>query len=117
MDFFKLYWEMYVYSQVKGIEKIISIKGKINTSLLAATLINIYKWTMTAVSCKYDVSKAERYIRELGEEPKVIEVLDEWSFWSYIHENLKASYYIEERLIFFSERFSDWIRRLIKEGI
>jgi hypothetical protein len=117
MDFFKLYWEMYVYSQVKGIEKIISIKGKINTSLLAATLINIYKWTMTAVSCKYDVSKAERYIRELGEEPKVIEALNEWSFWSYIHENLKASYYIEEKLIFFSERFSDWVRRLIKEEV
>lgn len=114
MDFFSKYWEMYVYSQVKGIKKIISLKGEININLLAATLINIYKWVMTAISCKYDISKAEEYIKELRNEPKVLEVFDELGFWAYIHENLKASYYIEDKLIFFSERFSDWIRRLIK---
>ena len=114
MDFFKLYWEMYIYSQVKGIEKIVELKGKISPTLLAATFINMYKWVMTAISCKYDVTKAENYIKELREVPEVVESLDNWDFWVYVHENLKASYYIEEKLIFFSERFSDWIKRLVK---
>ena len=114
IDFFKKAWDQYVFGQIKALQEIIRIKGDIDSLLLAATLINIYKWIMIAINLKYDTSKVKSYVAELREIPKIIEKIDDYDFWVYIHNNLKASEYIEEKFIFFSIRFSDWVRTYIK---
>jgi len=114
MGFFKKSWEFYVLSQVEALKEIVRINGDIKCTLLAATLINIYKHMMTAISEGIDTSRAKAYTLTLKEVPEIINTLDEYNFWVYIHQNLKASHYIEDKLIFFKQRFSDWVREYIK---
>ena len=69
---------------------------------------------MIAKSLEIDTSQVKEWILELKDVPECVEACDEYDFWVYINQNLQASQYIEERLIFFSQKFSDWVREYIK---
>lgn len=114
LDFFKKAWDLYVFSQVKALQEIVRIKGEMRCNLFAATCINIYKWVMIAKSLEIDTSQVKKWILELKDVPECVKLCDEYNFWVYIHQNLQASEYMDERLIFFSQKFSDWVKEYIK---
>lgn len=114
VDFFHKSWEFYIFGQIEALKEIIRINEGIETSLLAATLMNIYKYMMFAISEKLNTNYIENCLKELKYIPEIINELDNLNFWGYVHQNLKASSYLDEKLVFFSIRFSDWIRIYIK---
>lgn len=114
IDFFRKAWDLYIFGQVKALKEIVRIKGEMSCTLFAATCMNIYKWVMIAKSLEIDTSQVKKWTLELKDIPECAEACDEYDFWVYIHQNLKASEYIDERLIFFSQKFSDWVREYIK---
>lgn len=114
--FFRKSYDGYVYSQVKGIEKIIEITGEINNELLAATLIQIYRYFMICIYKKLDMDKITTYVNEFKTIREVQEILDDFVFWKYIQENLHASEFIEnDHLIFYDIKFSTWLKEYIKK--
>lgn len=113
--FFNIAWKGYVYGQIKAVEKIIDVTGDIDCSLLAATLINVYRHIMAAVHKKYDLGAVKAYCEWLKDMEKVQEKFDTPEFWEYIHKNLNASEYIEEVLVFYDIKFSVWIREWCKK--
>lgn len=114
IDFFHKTWENYVFGQIKAIEKIVEIQGEMNLLSFAATMINIYKYMMVAMVEKLDISKMKESLKIIRDIPILVENFNKNDFWSYVHQHLQASHYLDEKLIFFPVRFSDWIRQWVK---
>lgn len=112
--FFEKSWEGYVYGQVLALKKILEIRKDISLYLVAATMINIYKHIMRAVHKKYDLSIAQEYCSWLKDEPIIQDIFETADFWDYINENLKASEYVGDTLVFYDIKFSKWLREWVK---
>ena len=114
MGFFHKSWEQYLYGQVKAVQEIIRITGDLEVYLFAATMINVYKWVMLAYYEQVDVTQAKNFMAELKQIPKIQELLTQSDFWIYISDNLHAAQHIEDKIIFNSRKFSDWINDWVR---
>jgi len=115
--FFFKSWEMYIYGQVEGMLKILELRDVIEPSLLAATLANIYSHEMRAIHYNLNTDLADSYLSKLKENEKIQEAIDTDKFWKAIASSLKACILTNDNtLIFFKQRFPDWLNeRIIKE--
>ena len=113
--FFLKSWEGYIYGQVLALKKIAEINGSLRDVLCAATLINIYRHVMSALHRKLELDTVKEYCGWLKDVPELQAALDEPDFWDYVHNNLQASEYIEDTLVFYDIKFSVWVREWIKK--
>lgn len=115
--FQKTGWLYYIKSQICGIYKLYELGGDLNPQLMAATLINMYKYMMRALHDENEAySDAEKILVEKlrGYEPlmKALKVAD---FWEYVIEHLNACEELDEGVFFYKERFIDWLNKYIYE--
>lgn len=115
--FFLKSWEQYILSQVRGIQKILEIKGEISIGVLAATILNLYNHSMKALFFKTDSSLANSYIRELKEVEYIQRIFEKKPFWEYIYSHLKGCEFTDGNLFFFKRRFIDWFNELVAEDV
>lgn len=115
--FFDQSWEGYVYGQILALKKIVEITKVLTYSLVAATLINIYRHIMTALHKKFDLTTVKEYCSWLKDEPLVQEIINGADFWDYVQHNLQASEYVGDVLVFYDIKFSKWIREWIKSDV
>lgn len=115
--FFLKSWEQYILSQVRGIKKILEIKGSISIDVLAATILNLYNHSMKALFFKIDPSLANSYIRELKEVEYIQRAFERKPFWEYVYNHLKGCEFTDGNLFFFKRRFIDWFNELVAEDI
>lgn len=115
-DFFEKSWLSYIISQIDGLHKIIEIKKDLIPDLLSMTIINIYKTFMRAVYYNYNIDKAKEILKTLKTE-LILSKIETEEFWKTINEELKASEFIDkEHLLFYSQRFPDWLKEFITEA-
>ena len=115
--FFFNSWDQYIYSQVKGLLKLFDIVGdKMAPELLAATLINTYKFMMQALHLKVsNYDKGVAYLAGIQNNPVLLKLMNTRNFWMYIQQHLPACQLIpENELFFYKERFIDWLEKYIK---
>lgn len=108
-DFFRRSWDQYIFSQVKGLKKIIEITGDIDIRILAATLLNIYSHCMTTIFLEIGYDSVKELLNELQNVSQIQEKFEDKVFWEYIHSNLKGCGYNNGNLFFYKERFIDWL--------
>lgn len=109
--FFKKSWDQYVLSQVRALQKIKEIRGTLEIPTLAMTLINIYDQCMKALFLDYSIDVP--CLKELRNEPMVMDNINTKQFWQVINERLHASTMFDKTLIFYSVRFCDWLTTYI----
>lgn len=119
VDFFERSWEDYIVSQIQGIIDINNIINYLDPNLVAATLLNIYSHCMKAISLKYNLSNtnAPNQLEKLSTVTNFIAAIHTEQFWSYIYKNLKACDMFNHNLIFFKQRFCDWMKEYIVEDL
>lgn len=113
--FFLKSWEQYIYSQVKGIQKIINIKGNINDNVFCATILNIYYHLQRASYFNIDYSHIVPLLTELKEMPEVQDLISRENFWLGINSSLKSCGFVDKTLFFYKERFIDWFKLYIAD--
>lgn len=116
-DFFKRTWESYIISQVEGLLWIINSKGKIEPGLLGATLLYVYGYWMTAKHYKVVSEDIIKEIHKLKNNSTIIATLKEEAFWDYIVENLKGATKLEDNILFYQDRFCDWLKEYIADSL
>lgn len=112
-NFYQKGWLYYLYSQVRGIDSIIQISHKLDINLLAATFLNVYYEFMPALYLQLDLTEAAKILEPFKYIPEVQEAIGRQEFWNYILNNLKACQIFQDNLIFYKERFCDWINKYI----
>ena len=123
IGFFVKSWAQYIFSQVRGLEDIISRIGEIDPCLVGATLINIYGHHMKAISstcaeqCKGDFDYVKKELARLGRNEIIIDAIHSENFWKYIAGALKGCEMFGGNLIFYNMRFCDWIKAYIVEEL
>lgn len=115
--FFFKSWEMYIRSQVEGMQKILDLTGSIEPTLVAATLVNLYSHEMRAMHYGLNTDLADSYLTKLKKNVKIQEAIDNDKFWKAIVSTLKACVLTNDNtLIFFKQRFPDWMNEhILKE--
>ena len=115
--FFLNNWFGYVVSQVEGLTKIAEFNGAVDPSLLGATLNYVYHYWMLAKH--YNIIKEEHIteLLKLKNNPILIETLKQEEFWNYITENIKGSVKWEDNIIFYQQRFCDWLKEFIADSL
>ena len=116
-DFFKRTWETYITSQVEALLKLIEIKGKIDPNLLGATLLYVYHYWMIARHYKVVNEGIEKELLKIKNNPIIIDSLTEEAFWNHVVENLKGCTLWEDNIIFYQERFCDWLKEYIADSL
>ena len=119
VDFFKRSWEDYIVSQVQGLIDIDNIINYLDPNLVAATLLNIYNHCMRVISLGNDLlnTNAPVQLEKLATITSFVEAVHTEQFWSYIYNNLKACDMFNNNLIFFKQRFCDWMKEYIVEDL
>ena len=112
-NFFLKSWEQYILSQVQALIDISKLRGTVNSDVLAATLINIYDHCMKAIylNCNSDL----KILSLLGQLTVVKNGINTTQFWEYVQEHLKACVMFDDCLIFYKQRFCDWLNALMAE--
>lgn len=110
-------WKQYTISQVEGTLKIIDILGKIPPTLLAMTLNNIYSYWMIAKYLNLIDDEGRKILLKIKNNPQVIEAAKSEDFWKFITENIKGCQIWEDNLIFYQDRFNDWMKEYIAEEL
>lgn len=114
-EFFKVSWEQYILSQIRGMERIEEIAPEHLTGvLLAMTAINIFWHHAEARQLKLDDTKAIEYFSEWKDIPKFQELFESEIFWKTIATNLKASMIKGDDIIFPKQNFAEWINNYFK---
>ena len=107
----------YIIGQVWGLKKIYEINGKITMELLGMTLYNIYKCMMIQLYYKYDDYSYLNDLESLKDFKPVKDFFADAKSWIFIDSILKASQIIEgDKIIFFKQRFVDWVLQYIQAG-
>mgnify|MGYP000897026105 CR=1 FL=1 len=107
----------YIIGQVWGLKKIYEINGKIKMELLGMTLYNIYKCMMIQLYYKYDDYSYLNELKSLRDFKPVQDFLADAKSWIFIDSILKGSQIIEgDKIIFFKQRFVDWVLQYIQAG-
>ena len=116
-EFFKRTWKTYITSQVEALPQIIRIKGYVAPDLLGATLLYVYHYWMIAEHYKVVDIVAEEELLRLKNNPDLIKTLTQEEFWKYIVDNLKGCTIWEDNIIFYKERFCDWMKKYIADSL
>ena len=116
-EFFKRTWKTYIASQVEALPQIIRIKGYVAPDLLGATLLYVYHYWMIAEHYKVVDIVAEEELLRLKNNPDLIKTLTQEEFWKYIVNNLKGCTIWEDNIVFYKERFCDWMKKYIADSL
>lgn len=116
-DFFKRTWETYITSQVEALLRIIELKGEITPDLLGATLLYVYHYWMIARHYKIINDNITMELLKLKNNPVLIDGLKEEVFWQHITQNLKGCTFWGDNVIFYQERFVDWLKKYIADNL
>lgn len=112
-EFFKRTWKTYITSQVEALLRIIELKGEVPPDLLGATLLYVYHYWMIAKHYKVVDDEIEKELLKLKDNPVLINSMLEELFWKHIVDNLKGCTLWEDAVIFYQERFCDWLKKYI----
>lgn len=115
--FFLRTWKTYITSQVEALLKIIEINGKIPPDLLGATLLYVYHYWMIAKHYNVVDEDIKAELLKLKNNPVIIDSMLEEVFWNHIAENLKGCTLWEANLIFYQDRFCDWLKEYIADSL
>lgn len=116
-DFFKRTWETYITSQVEALLRIIELKGEVMPDLLGATLLYVYHYWMIARHYKVINDNITMELLKLKNNPVLIDGLKEEVFWQHITQNLKGCTFWGDNVIFYQERFVDWLKKYIADNL
>lgn len=116
-DFFIRTWEDYIFSQVEALFKIIEIRKSVAPDLLGATLLYVYHYWMIAKHYGLVGEDIKTELLRLKNNPVLIEAIIQESFWDFIVENLKGSTFWEDNVIFYQDRFCDWLKEYIADKL
>lgn len=116
-DFFRRTWETYITSQVEALLRIIELKGEVTPDLLGATLLYVYHYWMIAKHYKIINDDITMELLKLKNNPTLINSLKEEVFWQHITQNLKGCTFWGDNVIFYQERFVDWLRKYIAANL
>ena len=116
-NFFKRTWETYITSQVEALFKLISLTGKVDPELLGATILYVYHYWMIAKHYNVVSDSATKELIKLKNTPALIEALTEERFWNYVVENLKGCTMWGDDVIFYQDRFCDWLKEYIADSL
>lgn len=113
-EFFRISWEQYILSQVRGMKRIYEIKPDALTGvLLGLTCINVFWHHVQARNRGLDETKVTNYLGEWKEIPRFQELIASPEFWNAVADNLKASVLENGNLIFPKQNFADWVKEYI----
>lgn len=113
-SFFDRSWKQYVLGQIAALLKLVELKGKVNTTVTALTLKNIYEHIMIALYYHFDINIPE--LKQLGNNEVLQTVFKSEEFWTVLQENLKTCQKIDASLVFYRQRFCDWFSEYVMEG-
>lgn len=116
-DFFKRTWETYITSQVEALLRIIELTGEVAPDLLGATLLYVYHYWMIAKHYKIVNDNIILELLKLKNNPILINSLKEEAFWQHITQNLKGCTLWEDNVIFYQDRFIDWLKLYIADNL
>lgn len=111
--FFLETWDSYIRSQVEALLKLIELTGKIDPDLLGATLLYVYHYWMIAKHYKIINEDVKNELLKLKNNPILINTMLKEKFWHHIVENLKGSVLWGDAIIFYQDRFCDWLKEYI----
>ena len=104
----------YIYGQVKGMKKIIELKGELPKDTFAQTLLYIYYAMMQQ---QYEHVEDYSYLDELyslGQLQEVKDFFNDGENWIKIVNSAKAGALIDEaNIIFYNLPFSDWAQKYL----
>lgn len=116
-DFFKRTWETYITSQVEALLRIIELTGVVAPDLLGATLLYVYHYWMIAKYYKVVNEDIKAELLKLKNNPVLIKGLTEEVFWQHLVQNLKGCTFWGENVIFYQDRFIDWLKEYIADSL
>ena len=116
-DFFKRTWETYITSQVEALLKIIEYKNEVPPDLLGATLLYVYHYWMLAKHYKVINEDIKNELLKIKNNPVLIKSMTYEEFWKHIVTNLKGSTYWEDNIIFYQDRFCDWLKEYVADSL
>ena len=107
----------YLTSQVEGLIKLSELNPELDQNLITQTVINIYNYYMHARFYQVDETNMIQLISKLKEQEQIQNCFKSISSWVYVVKNLKAGdIYDDVNIVFFSESFNEWAKRLIING-
>ena len=110
-------WKLYILSQVEGMLSIVDIRGEIAPVLVAMTLINIYSYWMIAKYLNLVDDESKEIMAKIKNSPQILEALKDVDFWKFIAVNVKGCQMWEDNLIFYQDRFNDWLKEYVAEEL
>lgn len=114
IEFFKKSCTQYLLSQIKGLEKLDKTGVDITPTLIAATLLNIFRHYSKAKYFQLDLEDIDIQLKSLTDIHIVqINLANEY-FWDYIEKHLIGCERIEDHLIFYKTPFSEWLKDILK---
>lgn len=116
-DFFKRTWETYITSQVEALLRIIELTNKVAPDLLGATLLYVYHYWMIAKHYKVINDDIKKELLKLKNNPVLIKGLTEEAFWQHLAQNLKGCTFWGDNVIFYQDRFIDWLKEYIADSL
>ena len=115
--FFFKGWKYYINSQVEGLLKIIEINNKVNPGTLGVTLNLIYSYWMIAKYLNLIDDEIKECLSRLKNNPQLLTSIKDEAFWEYVSQNIKGCQMWEDHLIFYQDRFNDWLKEYIAEEL
>lgn len=116
-EYFLKTYMYYLTSQVEGLIRLSELNPELDQNLITQTVINIYNYYMHARFYQVDETNMIQLISKLKEQEQIQNCFKNISSWVYIVKNLKAGdIYDDVNIVFFSEPFNEWIKRLIING-
>ena len=115
--FFYRSWKEYINSQVEGMLKLVEINNKVLPDLLGATLLYTYQYWMIAKHYNLVDEEAESILNKIKNNPVLINTIKSEEFWLFISQNLKGCQFWEDNIIFYKDRFCDWMKAYIADKL
>ena len=115
-EYFTATYMNYIISQVEGLKKLAELGGgDVNPKLVSQTLINIYSYYMHAKFYNIPGEQMDSVIGTLRSEQWMQAFLNGAENWVDIIKSLHAGdVYDKEFVVFYSETFNLWAKRLLK---
>ena len=116
-DFFKRTWKTYITSQVEALLRIVQLRCEVAPDLLGATLLYVYHYWMIAKHYKIIDDEITKELLKLKNTPALKNSMMEEAFWQHIAQNLKGCTFWGDNVIFYQDRFVDWLKDYIADDL